>query len=170
MHKCTSVPSLTGAGLRTRLGDPLDGSVSASSACFATPPNCHVIFVCGFWDNSFKCFATDSSGTYTLSHTVQSSMCPPPHTHTGKMLQSVFGHMGIVTCVDFSPECGLHGNQGDGLIATGSHDATVLLWRWCGRLNRVVGVISDTQGSYCRNPSTLKLGYSFAFFPKIQSF
>ena len=83
MHKCTSVPSLAGAGLRTRLGDPLDGSVSASSACFATPPNCHVIFVCGFWDNSYKCFATDSSGTYTLSHTVQSSMCPPPtHTHT----------------------------------------------------------------------------------------
>ena len=62
------------------------------------------------------------------------------------MIQSVFGHMGIVTCVDFSPESGLHGNQGDGLIGTGSHDASVLLWRWSAKLNRVVGVIPDNQG------------------------
>lgn len=59
------------------------------------------------------------------------------------MIQSVFGHMGIVTCVDFSPEGGLNGNHGDGLIGTGSHDATVLLWRWSGKVNRVVGMISD---------------------------
>lgn len=65
---------------------------------------------------------------------------------SGKMVQSVFGHMGIVTCVDFSSEGGLHGNDGDGLIGTGSHDATVLLWRWSGKAGRVVGMISDYQG------------------------
>ena len=62
------------------------------------------------------------------------------------MLQSVFGHRHVVSCVDFSAEGGLHGHSGAGLIATGSHDATVLLWRWSGRLQRVVGGLSQSQG------------------------
>ena len=64
---------------------------------------------------------------------------------TGDMLQTVFGHRHIVSCVDFSPEEGCHAHMGAGLISTGSHDATVLLWRWSGRLNRVVGSLSQTQ-------------------------
>jgi len=63
---------------------------------------------------------------------------------SGAMIQSVFGHRRIISCVDFSAEEGLHGHGGEGLIATGSHDATVLLWRWSGRLQRVVG--SHYQG------------------------
>lgn len=43
-----------------RLGDPLDRSVTSPSACFTTVPSCTVIFVAGFWDNSFKCFDTNS--------------------------------------------------------------------------------------------------------------
>ena len=51
-------------GLRSRLGDPLDQSASASAACFSSLPSCEVIFVCGFWDNSFKCFASNSGIMY----------------------------------------------------------------------------------------------------------
>ena len=54
-------------------------------------------------------------------------------SHAGRMLQSIFGHQDIVTCITFCPERGLYGIPGDGLIASGSHDATVLLWRWSGR-------------------------------------
>ena len=64
------------------------------------------------------------------------------------MLQSVFAHRDIVTCITFSPEVGLFGTPGDGLIASGSHDATVLLWRWSGRENKVVGLLSERQGSF----------------------
>ena len=50
----------TASGLRSRLGDPLDSSVTSPSACFTTLPSCTVIIVAGFWDNSFKCFDTNS--------------------------------------------------------------------------------------------------------------
>ncbi len=62
------------------------------------------------------------------------------------MIQSVFGHRHIVSCVDFSSEEGLHGRLGEGLIASGSHDATVLLWRWSGRFQRVVSSHSQGEG------------------------
>ena len=58
------------------------------------------------------------------------------------MLQSIFGHRDIVTCITFCPERGLYGIPGDGLIASGSHDATVLLWRWSGK---------ETQGLFCHD-------------------
>lgn len=64
------------------------------------------------------------------------------------MIQSVFGHRGIVTCVSFSTEDGLHGNKGDGLIGSGSQDTTVLLWKWSGKLNRVTGPLSIIEGKY----------------------
>ena len=48
------------SGLKVRLGDPLDQSLSLSAACFTALPGNDIIFVCGFWDNSFKCFNTDT--------------------------------------------------------------------------------------------------------------
>ena len=56
----SSLSLLLSPGLRSRLGDPLDQSASASAACFSSLPSCEVIFVCGFWDNSFKCFASNT--------------------------------------------------------------------------------------------------------------
>ena len=46
--------------MKVQLGDPLDQSVSPSSACFAALPGNDIIFVCGFWDNSFRCFETET--------------------------------------------------------------------------------------------------------------
>lgn len=53
-----------------------------------------------------------------------------------------------MTCITFTPEVGLFGTPGDGLIASGSHDATVLLWRWSGRENKVVGLLNERQGLF----------------------
>ena len=47
-------------GLRIRLGDPLDESISASTSCFTAIPSNELILVCGFWDKSFKCFTADT--------------------------------------------------------------------------------------------------------------
>ena len=60
----------------------------------------------------------------------------------------MFGHRDIVSCLDFSTERGIHGNPGEGLVATGSHDATVLLWRWSSRRNRVVGLVAGEEGEF----------------------
>ena len=55
-----------------------------------------------------------------------------------------------MTCVDFSPEDGLHGNRGDGLVGSGSQDTTVLLWKWSGKVNRVTGPLSLIEGKYTK--------------------
>ena len=62
-------------------------------------------------------------------------------------MQSVFGHRGVVTCVSYSQDEGVCSVGGDGIIATGSHDVTVLLWKWSGKLNRVVSQLKTQQGN-----------------------
>ncbi len=84
---------------------------------------------------------------------------------SGDMLQSVFGHRHIVSCVDVSPEEGSHALAGGGLISTGSHDATVMLWRWSGRLNRVVGSLAQSQSKLSPiSPGTVGVASSFHLF------
>lgn len=67
--------------------------------------------------------------------------------HTGFSIQSVFGHREIVTCIAFCGEHGVWSVPGSGLLATGSHDATVLVWRWCGKQRRVVGSLGGVGRS-----------------------
>ena len=54
---------------------------------------------------------------------------------TGKLTQCVFGHWDVVTCLAYSRHVGLIG--GDALVVSGSRDATVLVWRWSEKLQRV---------------------------------
>lgn len=104
----------TAAGRNKRqLGEPLDQSVTPSSSCFAVTADNKCIMACGYWDNSFKCFSADS----------------------GKLTQCVFGHWDVVTCLAYSRHVGLVG--GDAFVVSGSRDATVLVWRWNERLQRV---------------------------------
>ena len=71
------------------------------------------LIVCGFWDNSFRVFATE----------------------TAKIAQIIFGHYGVVTCLARS-ECNI---TSDCYIASGSSDCTVLLWHWNSRTQSIVG-------------------------------
>lgn len=52
-----------------------------------------------------------------------------------KIVQIVFGHYGVVTCLSRS-ECNI---TSDCYIASGSADCTVLLWHWNARTQTVVG-------------------------------
>ena len=57
----------------------------------------------------------------------------------------MFGHWDVVTCLAYSRHVGLTG--GDAFVVSGSRDATVLVWRWSERLQRVTA--SDrAEGEY----------------------
>lgn len=66
-----------------------------------------------------------------------------PFSHTykptiiGKLTQSIFGHWDIVTCLSSTVDTQSDGN--DLIIASGSKDATILIWSWNGRRERIVG-------------------------------
>lgn len=76
---------------------------------------------------------------------VKNSNSLPLFFFTGKLTQCVFGHWDVVTCMAYSRHVGLTG--GDALVVSGSRDATVLVWRWNERLQRVTA--SDrAEGEY----------------------
>ena len=137
------------------LGDPLDQSMSASSLCFVVSHAGDVVLICGFWDNSFKSFTTEN-GTYTLLKLFFTLLVSYFKFKlsviiffAGQLLQSVFGHKSIVTCITLDTHSGLCSLPGDGLVASGSRDATVLLWAWSGRLNRIISPLSTSKsGSF----------------------
>ncbi|XP_045489348.1 neurobeachin isoform X6 [Pieris rapae] len=103
----------TAALARRHLGDNFSQRVRARTNCFVTTVDSRFLIAAGFWDNSFRVFSTD----------------------TGKIVQIIFGHYGVVTCVARS-ECNI---TSDCYIASGSEDCTVLLWHWSARAGGIVG-------------------------------
>lgn len=98
---------------RRHLGDNFSQTLKIKSNCFVTTVDSRFLIVCGFWDNSFRVFSTE----------------------TAKIMQIVFGHFGVVTCLSRS-ECNI---TSDCYIASGSADCTVLLWHWNARTQNIVG-------------------------------
>ncbi|XP_065158028.1 neurobeachin isoform X5 [Atheta coriaria] len=99
--------------LRRHLGDNFSQNLRIRSNCFVTTVDSKFLVACGFWDNSFRVFSTE----------------------TAKIVQIVFGHYGVVTCLSRS-ECNI---TSDCYIASGSADCTVLLWHWNARTQTIVG-------------------------------
>lgn len=61
---------------------------------------------------------------------------------SAKIVQIVFGHYGVVTCLSRS-ECNI---TSDCYVASGSCDCTVLLWHWNARTQ--VSYFNDTNNLY----------------------
>lgn len=99
--------------LRRHLGDNFSQNLKIRSNCFVTTVDSKFLVACGFWDNSFRVFSTE----------------------TAKIVQIIFGHYGVVTCLSRS-ECNI---TSDCYIASGSADCTVLLWHWNARTQTIVG-------------------------------
>ena len=63
----------------------------------------------------------------------------------------MFGHRDLVTCISITDiNISLHvphTRLADGIIVTGSRDATVCVWDWNGKLQRVTG-IDGKHGSF----------------------
>lgn len=98
---------------KRHLGDNFSQRVRMRSCCFVTTVDSRFLVACGFWDNSFRVFATESA----------------------KIVQIVYGHFGVVTCLARS-ECNI---TSDCYIASGSEDCTVLLWHWNARIQCLAG-------------------------------
>lgn len=100
-------------GIRRHLGDNFSQKLKIRSNCFVTTVDSRFLLACGFWDNSFRVFSTE----------------------TAKIVQIIYGHFGVVTCLSRS-ECNI---TSDCYIASGSSDCTVLLWHWNARTQSIVG-------------------------------
>ncbi|XP_064086341.1 neurobeachin-like isoform X2 [Macrobrachium nipponense] len=103
----------SGQQMKRHLGDNFSQKVRMRSNCFVTTVDSRFIIACGFWDNSFRVFSTE----------------------TAKIVQIVFGHYGVVTCLSRS-ECNI---TSDCYVASGAHDCTVLLWHWNARTQMIMG-------------------------------
>ncbi|XP_076852724.1 LOW QUALITY PROTEIN: lipopolysaccharide-responsive and beige-like anchor protein [Brachyhypopomus gauderio] len=92
---------------RRQISDLLDQSIQVSSQCFILTADNRFLLLAGFWDKSFRVYSTDS----------------------GKLVQIVFGHRDVVTCLARSESY----IGGDCYVLSGSRDATLLLWYWSGK-------------------------------------
>lgn len=101
------------AAVRRHLGDNFSQKLKIRANCFVTTVDSRFLIACGFWDNSFRVYLTE----------------------TAKIVQIVFGHFDVVTCLSRS-ECNI---TSDCYIASGSADCTVLLWHWNARTQSIVG-------------------------------
>ncbi|KAI4900882.1 hypothetical protein NFI96_019643 [Prochilodus magdalenae] len=93
---------------RRQITDLLDQSIQVGSQCFIVTADNRFLLLAGFWDKSFRVYSTD----------------------TGKLVQIVFGHRDVVTCLVRSESY----IGGDCYVLSGSRDATLLLWYWSGKL------------------------------------
>ena len=99
--------------LKRHLGDNFSQKIKIRANCYVTTVDSRFLIACGFWDNSFRVFSTE----------------------TAKIVQIVFGHFDVVTCLSRS-ECNI---TSDCYIASGSADCTILLWHWNARTQSIVG-------------------------------
>lgn len=81
----------------------------------------------GFFDKSFRVFSTD----------------------TAKIVQVVYGHYDLVTCINRS-EMTANGNC---FVATGSRDSTIMIWIWNGMKGLVVNKDLTPVNASDENPS-----------------
>ncbi|XP_053107967.1 lipopolysaccharide-responsive and beige-like anchor protein isoform X2 [Hemicordylus capensis] len=116
---------------RRQITDLLDQSIQVHSQCFVITSDNRHILVCGFWDKSFRVYSTD----------------------TGKLIQVVFGHWDVVTCLARS-ESYIGGNC---YILSGSRDATLLLWYWNGKTN----CIGDSPSGESATPRAILTGHDY---------
>nr|XP_010966797.1 lipopolysaccharide-responsive and beige-like anchor protein isoform X2 [Camelus bactrianus] len=114
---------------RRQITDLLDQSIQVHSQCFVITSDNRYILICGFWDKSFRVYSTD----------------------TGKLIQVVFGHWDVVTCLTRS-ESYIGGNC---YVLSGSRDATLLLWYWNGKSSG----IGDNPGSEAAAPRAVLTGH-----------
>lgn len=52
--------------MRRHLGDNFSQKIKTRSNCFVTTVDSRFIIACGFWDNSFRVFSTETGGWTSL--------------------------------------------------------------------------------------------------------
>uniref|UniRef100_A0A1I8FI22 WD_REPEATS_REGION domain-containing protein n=1 Tax=Macrostomum lignano TaxID=282301 RepID=A0A1I8FI22_9PLAT len=106
------VTSLNSA--KRHLGDNFDQRIKVRACQFAMTPDNKILFAAAIGTSRFD-------------------------TDTGKIIQVIFGHFGIVKCLARS-ECNF---SQDCYVVTGSSDCTLLLWLWSSKSSAIVGDSPD---------------------------
>ncbi|CAL1540736.1 unnamed protein product, partial [Lymnaea stagnalis] len=119
----------TGPQKRT-LGDNFDQRLPVNHHSFVTTADNRFLFACGFWDKSFRIYHLDSA----------------------RIIQVVFGHFDVVTCVARS-ECNI---SQDCYVITGSKDCTVMVWMFNAKAQAVLG---DSNSIDMPTPRTVLTGH-----------
>lgn len=97
---------------KRQLGENFDDKLKFNQNNFIVTYDNKYIFATGFFDKSFRIFQADSA----------------------KLVQIVFGHYDLVTCVNRSEMT----QNGNCFIATGSRDSTIMIWIWNGSKGLIV--------------------------------
>ncbi|XP_059162921.1 neurobeachin-like isoform X4 [Physella acuta] len=121
----------TGLQKRT-LGDNFDQRLPVNHHSFVTTADNRFLFACGFWDKSFRIY----------------------HLDTARIVQVIFGHFDVVTCVARS-ECNV---SQDCYVITGSKDCTVMVWMFSAKSQAVLGD-NNSKGVDMPTPRTVLTGH-----------
>jgi len=111
---------------KRQLGENFDDKLQLSQANFIVTYDNRYIIATGFFDKSFRVFQADNA----------------------KIVQIVFGHYDIVTCINRSEMT----QNGNCFITTGSRDSTIMIWIWNGAKGLVVNKDLSSAGPN-ENPS-----------------
>nr|XP_006812132.1 PREDICTED: neurobeachin-like [Saccoglossus kowalevskii] len=123
---------LSNTGLhRRQLNDTLASNIKMKSSSFIVSSDNKFIMACGYWDKSFRVFYTD----------------------TAKVVQVVFGHWDVVTCLARSETP----VGSDFYVVSGSRDATLLVWYWSSKLQCIVG--DNTMSGEMATPRAILTGH-----------
>ena len=111
---------------RRQLGENFDDKLQLTQNNFVVTYDNRSILATGFFDKSFRIFNAD----------------------TAKIVQIVFGHYDVVTCINRSEMT----QNGNCFVATGSRDSTIMIWIWNGQKGLIVNKDLSVASSE-ENPS-----------------
>jgi hypothetical protein len=119
---------------RRQLGENFDDKLQLSHNNFIVTYDNRSIMATGFFDKSFRIFNAD----------------------TAKIVQIVFGHYDLVTCISRSEMT----QNGNCFVATGSRDSTIMIWIWNGQKGMIVNKdLSEPSGEENPSPGAILTGH-----------
>jgi WD40 repeat protein len=119
---------------RRQLGENFDDKLQLNQNNFIVTYDNKFILATGFFDKSFRVFNTD----------------------TAKIVQIVFGHYDLVTCISRSEMT----QNGNCFVATGSRDSTIMIWIWNGQKGLIVNKdLSTAEPEENPSPGAILTGH-----------
>jgi hypothetical protein len=119
---------------RRQLGENFDDKLQLNHNNFIVTYDNKYILATGFFDKSFRVFNTD----------------------TAKIVQIIFGHYDLVTCINRSEMT----QNGNCFVATGSRDSTIMIWIWNGVKGLIVNKdLSTAQPEENPSPGAILTGH-----------
>ena len=119
---------------KRQLGENFDDKFQFNQNNFIVTYDNKFLLATGFFDKSFRIFSTD----------------------TARIVQIVFGHYDLVTCISRSEMT----QNGNCFVATGSRDSTIMIWIWNGFKGQIVNKdLSSALANENPSPGAILTGH-----------